>query len=297
MATTLELAYRSRDLLGEGPWWSVRDQMLWRVDILSHLLHSWTPDSGESARWELGDDVGFAVPVDGNTVVVGLRQGIAQVDLDTGEQVKVVSTPGVGAGRFNDGKTDKRGRVWAGTIVDDQSVPDGAFGHLDKDGFHVHLGGMGISNGLGWSPNNETMYVTDSAIRTIWEFDFDVETGTLENRRVFAVDDDCEPDGLTVDAEGGVWSAKWNGSRVVRYDANGAISETVDAPVSRPTSCMFGGPDLGTLYVTSASVGLDDAERSSTPAGSVLAVRPGVRGLPEVEAVVNELPSQPGSTK
>ena len=141
---------------------------------------------------------------------------------------------------------------------------------------------MGISNGLGWSPNNDTMYVTDSAIRTIWAFDFDPEVGAPRNRRVFAVDVDQYPDGLTVDAEGGVWSAKWDGSRVVRYDPDGSLSTVIDAPVSRPTSCMFGGPGLATLYVTSSLIGLDPDKLAATPAGCVLAVEPGVAGIPEV---------------
>ena len=285
MTQTLDVVLRARDDLGEGPWWSVRSHVLWRVDILGHLLHSWSPQSDQVATWDLGNDVGFAVPAGDQSVLVGLRDGITSIDLETGERVLLASTPGNGASRFNDGKTDRQGRLWAGTIVDDQSTPDGVFGTLQNDGFDVKLDGIGISNGLGWSPDNSTMYVTDSAVRTIWAFDFDAETATLHNRRAFATDDDCEPDGLTVDAEGGVWSAKWNGGKVVRYDPNGDVSEVLDAPVSRPTSCMFGGKDLDILFVTSASVGLDDAERSATPAGSVLAVQPGVQGLPEVEAI------------
>lgn len=285
MTQTLEVVLTARDVLGEGPWWSVRNQVLWRVDILGHLLHSWSPHSDQIATWDIGDDVGFAVPVDDTHVLVGLRSGIDLLDLETGERTVIAWNPGTGASRFNDGKTDKLGRIWAGTIVDDQSVPDGVFGTLRGDEFAVQLDGIGISNGLGWSPDNSIMYVTDSAVRTIWAFDFDPDTSTLRNRRAFAVDEDCEPDGLTVDAEGGVWSAKWNGGKVVRYDPNGDVSEVLDAPVSRPTSCMFGGKDLDILFVTSASVGLDDAERSATPAGSVLAVQPGVQGLPEVEAI------------
>lgn len=282
---TLEVVVDDGDQLGEGPWWSVREQLLWRVDILGHVVHSWSPESDETARWDLDDVVGFAVPAGDGDSILGLRTGIVRTSLSTGEQRELAPTPGVGAGRFNDGKTDRRGRVWAGTIVDDQSVLNGAFGHLGEDGFIVHLDGMGISNGLGWSPDNETMYVTDSAVRTIWSFDFDIDSAELSNRRIFAVDDDCEPDGLTVDAEGGVWSAKWDGARVVRYDPDGTISQVVEAPVSRPTSCMFGGRDLDTLYVTSASVGLDEEERASTPAGAVLAIQPGVTGVPETRAV------------
>lgn len=286
MSSTFEVVIHDHDLLGEGPWWSVREQSLWRVDILGQTVHSWSPDSGRARKWEVGADVGFVVPATEGRVVLGLRQSISLLELDSGTEVQLVETPGAGSSRFNDGKTDRRGRIWAGTIVDDQDIRDGTFGHVSNNGFNVHVDGMGISNGLGWSPDSTTMYLTDSAVRTIWAFDFDVEGASLSNRRVFAVDTDCEPDGLTVDAEGGVWSAKWNGGRVVRYSPDGAISEVIQTPVSRPTSCAFGGSDLDILYVTSASVGLDDEERSSTPAGAVLAIMPGVRGLAEAEAYV-----------
>lgn len=285
---TLDVVLDDGDLLGEGPWWSVRERRLWRVDILAHTLHAWDPTTSASQRWTFEENVGFAVPSRTGSVCLGLRSGIAEADLESGGQRLIVSTPGTGAGRFNDGKTDRRGRVWAGTIVDDQRVRDGAFGMLGDGGFVVHVDEVGISNGLGWSPDDETMYLTDSSIRTIWAFDFDIETAELSNRRIFAEDEDCEPDGLTVDSEGGVWSAKWDGGRIVRYDPDGTISQVIDAPVSRPTSCAFGGPDLDTLFVTSASVGLDDDECAATPAGAVLAVQPGVRGLPEAEAVVGD---------
>jgi sugar lactone lactonase YvrE len=129
------------------------------------------------------------------------------------------------------------------------------------------------------------MYYTDSGARTIWAFDFDAATGQISNQRVFAVDEDCFPDGLTVDAAGGVWSAKWDGGRVVRYSPDGSISESIAVPVSRPTSCMFGGADLDVLYVTSARVGLPAAELAATPAGAVLATKPGVHGIAETNAI------------
>jgi L-arabinonolactonase len=284
MAMNFEVALDAKDDLGEGPWWSVSQQALWRVDILAMLLHRWVPATGQVAQWTFGSEVGFAVPADGGSAVVGVRSGLVLLDLASGEQSQLASAPGPSAARFNDGKTDRRGNVWAGTIANDQSEPKGVFGRLVADGFTIALDGIGISNGLGWSPDNETMYHTDSSVGTIWAFDYDSATAAMSNRRVFAVDDDCEPDGLTVDAEGGVWSAKWDGARVVRYSPDGSISEVIDSPVSRPTSCMFGGPDLDTLYVTSARAGLDDAELAATPAGSVLAVCPGVSGLPETEA-------------
>lgn len=283
----LEVALAASDELGEGPWWSVADEALWRVDILSHQLHRWEPRSGQSTSWTIGEPIGFAVPVDGGGVIAGVGSRFALVDLATGSQETLAHVERQRTDlRLNDGKTDRRGRVWAGTMTDDDS-PTGAFYRLEHDGevFRA-LDGISVSNGLGWSPDNHTMYYTDSGPRTIWAFDFDEATGDVSNQRIFATDDDCYPDGLTVDAEGGVWSAKWGGSRVVRYDVDGTVTEQIATPVTQPTSCMFGGPDLDVLYVTTAAVGLEPGEVAATPAGSVLAVRPGVRGLAESPAQV-----------
>jgi sugar lactone lactonase YvrE len=280
----LEVALAAADELGEGPWWSVAEQCLWRVDVKGCLLHRWSPSSGDSETYRLPGEIGFAVPMHDRKLVAGLRQGISVFDAADGS-VEVLAHPAPDRPeiRFNDGKTDRTGRLWGGTLTDDEREPTAALHRLDGDGsLATVVDGIVVSNGLGWSPDGLTMYYTDSGPRTIWAFDFDPETGTPANRRVFATDSDQFPDGLTVDAEGGVWSAKWDGSRVVRYEPDGSVSTVIDAPVSRPTSCMFGGPHLGILYVTSARVGLDADELAATPAGSVLAIEPGVAGLPEV---------------
>lgn len=279
----LEVALSATDELGEGPWWSVADQCLWRVDIPAGLLHRWRPADGESIIHQLPCEIGFAVPTHERMVVVGLRQGVSVFDPVSGS-VDVLAHPAPDRPeiRFNDGKTDRAGRLWGGTLTDDEREPTAALYRLSEQGvLTTVIDGIVVSNGLGWSPDGLTMYYTDSGPRTIWAFDFDPVTGTPSDRRVFATDVDHYPDGLTVDAEGGVWSAKWAGGRVVRYDADGSVSAVITAPVSKPTSCMFGGPDLDILYVTSARVGLDAAELAESPAGSVLAIEPGVSGIPE----------------
>lgn len=281
----LEVALAAQDELGEGPWWSVADQALWRVDILGRQLHRWEPQSDESASWALDEPIGFAVPAGQDRVVAGVGSRFVVFDLGTESQDTLSRVePQRTDIRLNDGKADRQGRVWAGTMTDDES-PTGALYRLEPDGeVFCAVGGIGVSNGLGWSPDNEIMYYTDSAARTIWAFDYDATSATMSHRRVFATDEDCYPDGLTVDAEGGVWSAKWDGFRVVRYDPGGTITAEIDSLVARPTSCMFGGPDLDVLYVTSARVGLDQEQLVASPAGAVLAAEPGVRGIPEVEA-------------
>ncbi|MGH1493577.1 MAG: SMP-30/gluconolactonase/LRE family protein, partial [Acidimicrobiales bacterium] len=229
MPLTFDVALDARDSLGEGPWWDQRSGELLRVDILQRFIHRWNPATGSTSSLDVGEDVGFAVPTQGGNLIAGLRSGLSIIDNstidsatnsvagnDAGSRELLCPIPGSSPARFNDGKTDRAGRIWAGTIVDDQSEPDAVFGRLHADRFVPVLDGFSISNGLGWSPDSTTMYVTDSGVKTIWAFDFDDETLELTNRRPFVVDTDYTPDGLTVDAEGGVWSAKWDGSRVVR---------------------------------------------------------------------------------
>jgi sugar lactone lactonase YvrE len=145
------------------------------------------------------------------------------------------------------------------------------------------ISGIGVSNGLGWSPDNRLMYYTDSRKHTIWVYDFDLESGSISNQRVFAQTPSAYvPDGLTVDAEGYVWSAKWDGWKIVRYAPDGSIDQEVQLPVQRPTSCIFGGSDLMDLYITSASTGLSEIKLKEQPqAGSVFVLESEVRGLPE----------------
>ncbi len=160
----------------------------------------------------------------------------------------------------------------------------GGLYRLDFDGSYQPMKtGVGISNGLGWSPDNRIMYYTDSIKRTIWAYDFDLEEGTISNRKVFAqTPEDYVPDGLTVDADGLVWSAKWDGWKVVRYTPNGSVDLEVPLPIQRPTSCMFGGPNFNLLYITSASTGLSEFELQEQPsAGSIFVYETDIPGLPE----------------
>ncbi len=284
MLHEVEVALEARDELGEGPWWSVAEQALWRVDIQGRAVHRWSPETGDARRWRLPSEVGCAIPTaDAARVIVGLRSGLAALDLESGSVTPLADPePGLPGNRFNDGKCDRRGRLFAGTMDDAEQKPAGSLYRLDLDGSLSRVvEGVTVSNGLGWSPDDTTMYYTDSGARTIWAFDYDPASGEMSRRRDFARDDDCFPDGLTVDAEGFVWSAKWDGGRLVRYAPDGAVDRVIQMPVSRPTSVSFGGPELDRLYVTSARTGRSEAERSATPAGSVLVVEPGTRGVAE----------------
>lgn len=287
--TSVSCVLAAGDLLGEGPVWSASEQALYRVDIKRPALHRWSPESGEVRDWALPADVGSFALRSGGGAVVALRTGLHLMDLDTGAVTPVCDPEeGLPENRFNDGKCDRRGRFWAGTMRDDESAPAGSLYRLDADHTCTRMrSGIICSNGIGWSPDGTTMYYTDTWTRRIDAVEFDPESGALGARRVFARDDvpgDGVPDGLTVDREGGVWSAKWDGWRVVRYAPDGSVDRVVPMPVQRPTSVMFGGPDLGTLYVTSARLGLDAAALRQAPeSGGVFAFDPGARGLPEPE--------------
>lgn len=274
-------------ILGEGPSWDIRRGVLYWVDIKRPAVFCFDPARGQIGHWPMVNAVGCVAPTrDPERLVFAGSAGFGFLDLGTGETTRIVEPESdIPGNRFNDGKVDRAGRLWAGTI-DDRCVRDsGSLYRLDSDGRVSRMdSGFICSNGLGWSPDDKTMYFTDSMTRTIWTYDFDLERGTLGGRRVFAklVEGDGVPDGLTVDSEGCVWSAIWDGWRLIRYTPEGAIDREVRMPVQRPSSCMFGGPDLKTLYITSACVELGwQALRGGPLAGALFTLECDVAGLPE----------------
>jgi L-arabinonolactonase len=184
--------------------------------------------------------------------------------------------------RFNDSRVDPQGRFWAGTMDD---VARGEVGTLYRlDSGHrmtAVLHPIIISNSLAFSPDSRTMYFSDTVSREIWAYDFDSVSGIPSNRRVFAnVPAPGTPDGSTVDAEGYLWNAEWDGARMVRYAPDGRVDRIIPMPVRHPTCCTFGGPDLTTLFVTTASLRLSDVERAAQPmAGGLLALEVGIKGV------------------
>jgi sugar lactone lactonase YvrE len=187
--------------------------------------------------------------------------------------------------RMNDGACDPQGRFWAGTMAYDESPGAGTLYRLELDGScTTMLTGLTISNGIGWSPDASTMYLNDSGTGRVDAFRFDGPSGAISDRRTLVQisEPGVAPDGLTVDDEGGIWVALWNGGAVHRYAPDGSLLTSVQLPVERPTSCAFGGPERETLFVTSARTGLDDDALIRQPhAGKVFAIDGlGVRGLP-----------------
>jgi L-arabinonolactonase len=280
------LSHIERDRLGEAPWWSTHDQALVWVDILGRKVHCAGLDGADLREWTTPADVSFALRSRDGAFLLGLRSGLHRLDPQAGV-LTLVSAVGSDSRshRLNDGKTDRRGRVWFGTMHDEETAASASLYRFDTDGLTEMLGGITTSNGLGWNPEGTLMYHTDSMTRTIRAYRFDVDSGRIYDGRVFARDPEgYVPDGLTVDTDGCVWGAKWNGSRIVRYRPDGAVDIELTLPVARPTSCMFVGSDLRTLAVTSASP-LREGDLSADLDGSVFLIETGAQGLPEEPAI------------
>jgi sugar lactone lactonase YvrE len=283
-----ELVVDAHATLGEGPLWQTGRQRLIWVDIEGHDLHVSTPATGADERIHIAEHIGCAVSAGGDLLVLGLRSGFAVLDLATGRRAHIEDPEHhLPDNRFNDGKCDPAGRLWAGTMAIDESHGAGALYCLHADlTVHVKVPGVSVSNGLAWSLDERVMYYVDSPTRRIVAYDYDRSTGAIDRpRRVFQVPEGAGfPDGMAIDAEGCLWVALWNGRRVVRVSPeSGDIVDHVDMPVSRPTSCAFGGPDLDQLFITSAS-NLPPEQLAREPhAGGVFRVRPGLKGLAAVD--------------
>ena len=273
-------------ILGEGPSWDPTHSVLYWVDIKRPAVFRFDPALGQTGHWPMPFAIGCVAPTGDGRLVFADAHGFGFLNLETGELVRILDPePDRPENRFNDGKVDRAGRFWAATMHDPCKQPTGSLYRLDGDLSVKRVdSGFICSNGLGWSPDDRSMYFTDSMLRTIWAYEFDSPTGALGARRVFAklADNDGVPDGLTVDSEGFVWVAIWDGRRVIRYAPDGSIDRQVMMPVHRPSSCMFGGQDLKTLYITSACVELAwSALKEGVLAGALFALDCDVAGLPE----------------
>lgn len=283
---SIELAVASETLLGESPLWSSEERVLYWVDIKDPRLFRHDFATNTTRITTMPEAVGAIGLCRGSGLVAAARSGFALIDID-GALAWVFCRPRnePPRNRFNDGKCDRAGRFWAASMDDSEAEPTGNLYRIEGLQRCTRVeGGFVIGNGLGWSPDNRVFYFTDSAARRIYAYDFAIDTGEISNRRVFAAvpEDAGFPDGLCVDADGHVWSAHWDGWRVTCYAPDGRIARVVPMPVPRPTSCAFGGEDLGTLFVTTARVGLDAAALARSPdSGAVLAIRTGAQGLPE----------------
>jgi sugar lactone lactonase YvrE len=267
--------------LGEGPLWHAEEQALYWVDIEERQIHRFHPDSGAHKVFTLDIPVGAVAFREGGGFVLATRDGFAYWDGSSSSLDFIADPePGKPGARFNDGKVDPQGRFWAGTMAEGASS---SLYRLDPDGsVHTMIREVTIANGIGWSPDAKTMYFTDTLRYTIDAYDFDQNTGTITNRRPFVHDDEEAgyPDGLAVDSEGFVWSARIGAWKVIRYDPTGAVEREIRLPVKNPSSCIFGGRHLDELYITTAWMALGDGERRQQPyAGDLFRLRTGIKGL------------------
>jgi sugar lactone lactonase YvrE len=281
----IAVVLHTRSHLGESPIWDGQDQRLWWIDIYRPTLNSFDPASGRNRAIALDQSIhAFALRRRGG-VVASLQRGLGFVDPVSGLAEVFADPLGQAPVRFNDGKCDRHGRFWTGSMATDWVTPLGALYRLDPDRAVTPVDrGFRLANGLGWSPDGTKMYFTDFGRGTIFVYDFDADAGTVANRRPLIVLPEAEgrPDGMMVDAEGNLWVALWDGWALARYDRSGRRIARIPLPVQRPTSCAFGGPDLSTLYVTSATMDLDPAALGAQPeAGALFAIATDARGLVE----------------
>jgi sugar lactone lactonase YvrE len=268
--------------LGEGPVWCEREQVLWWVDIRAPAVNRFNPALGTNTAFAMPEPVGCLGLGQDGRILAALASGLSWLDPADGSLAAFTPIEADEARtRLNDGRVDHQGRLWVGSMNRTPDGPGGALYCATADGgLRLIESGIKVPNCTAFSPDGRTMYFTDTPTRRIRAFDLDPATGALANERTFAqiADSEGAPDGGTVDAEGHLWVAQWDGSQLSRFRPDGSRERVVPLPVRRPTCMAFGGADFDTLYVTSARTGLAEPGPYD---GGVLAFKPGVRGLPE----------------
>lgn len=297
MQTEPELLADYQCVTGENPLWHADEGRVYWTDIPTGRLFRYNPANNRHEQFFKGGVVGgFTIQQDGSLLLF-MERGAIKIWRDWRLETLVDHIPGEHDSRFNDVIADPRGRVFCGTMStrreNGELTYDGKLYRLDPDGsLRVVIEGVGVSNGIGFSPDRKRMYYTDTPTREISIFDYDEATGAIANRRPFVrvsdTDGEGAPDGMTVDATGDVWSARWGGSCLVRYAPDGREVERIRFPAKKVSSAAFGGPDYADLYVTTA--GGDDKEHEGHGAGALFRVRPGVRGVPEFRSHIPTTP-------
>lgn len=263
--------------LAEGPLWHPEQQRLYWIDIIEGQVHGLDWKTQAHYEWQLPGHPGtIARSEDG--LLVALQQSIAELNTESGEIRALehpISDPYL---RFNDGKCDPRGRFWVSTAPFNTTEfkPNGYLGYFSQGEYHRVLDEVVLGNGLGWTHDHKQFYFTDSPRREIYRFDYNIDSGEITNRQLFAKlgNDDGYPDGLCIDSDGCVWSAIYAGSRIIRFDPDGKVERELAMPVSKPTCVAFAGDDLDVMVVTSCALDFNQpaSERLADPAGSVFAI-------------------------
>lgn len=282
---TPECVWNAHAALGEGPLWSAREQALYWVDILNHRLHRYSPEEGRRS-WQFDQEISAVAERAGaDGLLITQRHGFASFDPASEELVPLLQVEDdIPGNRFNDGKCDRHGRFWAGTMDFDGKQPTGSLYRFSPDRTCSRIDtGYIVTNGPAWSSDDRTMYHNDSVNGRVYAFDFDADTGNASNKRLFLQfsEEEGSPDGMSTDADGGLWIAHWGAGRLTCHDAQGKVLRTINLPCSQVTSCAFGDPRLSTLYITTAAVGLSARQLEREPlAGGLFALDIDVAGVP-----------------
>ena len=286
----IEVVLTHRCLLGEGPVWDAKRKVICWVDILRGEIHEYSPYTKNHKTINVNQMVGAAVLCADGNFMAALRNGFAFVDRETSE-VTMIADPErhLPGNRFNDGKIGPDGRFWAGTMSHTDEPEQGSFYTLDTDHTVVKkIDKVSISNGMAWSLDHKTFYYIDTPTYTVVAYNYDKTSGQISEKRVVIniPDEDGSPDGMTMDNQGMLWVAHWDGWQITRWNPDtGEKLLAIQMPAARITSCAFGGDNFGDLYITSAMTGLSDEELARQPlAGSLFVIKnTGYKGLPGFE--------------
>ena len=286
--TDVTMAFDADNHLGETPVWSVQDQALWWVNCEKPpRIHRWHPETGAHDQWDMPKRVGGFVHKADGTLLVALADGVYDFDTNTGVlELRAASRlpPQV---KLHECMCDRQGRFWVGAYDHDfptnTRAKGGSWFRLDGNELVPVIEGIAVANGLAFSPDGRTVYLSDSPTRSVQAWDLDPASGAVANPRTFIqlVEGEGFVDGAAVDNEGGYWLANVAAGRLRRYRPDGSIDRIVELPFSNPTKPAFGGPDLKTLYVTSTKLEMPAFKQTTMPNGPLYCLRPGETGIAE----------------
>ena len=285
----IETVLDAHAVIGESPTWVAHEDALYWIDVKAPALHRYSPASGATRTWKVTSDIGGFAFLEDGAALVALRHGIHRLDLNSGALTLLAPAPFDPAlFRFNEAACDASGRFWVGVMFDPttgQHPPRAGRLHSFTlaGGLREEPDAAELHNSMAWSADGRTFFLSHSNAGSIFAFDFDLSEGRLSRRRLFAsIPAELGiPDGAAIDTEGGYWCALHGGGKLRRFAADGSVERDVELPVNQPTMCAFAGPDLTTMYVTSASDQMSaDDKRSQPQAGNLFRFSPGIRGIP-----------------
>ena len=279
------LEYNIKARLGEGAFWNHKTQELYWVDIEDQMLYIYNPQTKTNRSLPTPSKIGTVVPKNTNETIVALQDGIYTMNLKSGDVVLISDIESeLTENRFNDGKCDPSGRLWVGSMALNMQSYRANLYMVDTTGnAQLKIDSVTISNGIAWSSDQKTMYYIDTPTGMIRAFDFDNEIGAISNERVVVTVPDSMgfPDGMAIDSDDMLWVGMWNGNAVIRYNPQtGKVISKIEVPAHNVTACAFGGKNLDTLYITTASIDMTKEEKAASPlSGSLFKADPGVKGV------------------